>query len=123
MRAARASRSGAVSGADEMAAALEFTASQLQPSLGVLERTLSRTVGLDSVSFALGMMAATFAMQGLDLTEAAKLMPVEFAEFCVRCEAMQGREVCAQRSATYPSITCGLDPGHEGLHAAGRLRW
>jgi hypothetical protein len=104
-----------------MAASLEFTASQLQPSLGLLEQALGREV--DAVGFALGMMGAAFTMQGLNLIEAAKMMPTEFAEFVARCEAMRGRDVCGARSVMYQSVTCGLDPGHKGKHAAGRLRW
>jgi hypothetical protein len=113
MRAAFASADGAAGPTDTFAAMLEFTASQIQP--------LGEPV--DAAGFAMGMLATAFLMDGLDVNQAVAMFPVQFAEFMVRCRAMQDRVVCAHRSWSFPSTTCGLDPGHEGKHAAGRLRW
>lgn len=121
MRAARAARSGALNANDEMAAALEFSVSQIQPALGRLEEALGAEV--DSAGFAMGMLAAGFTMNGVDVIEAAALMPVQFAEFLTMAAAQHGRAVCAARPVSNPSVTCWLDPGHKGQHAAGRLRW
>jgi hypothetical protein len=122
LRAARASQAGSVSMLDQIAASLEFTASQLQPALGELEKALDGRA-VDAAGFGMGMMAATFATTGLDIIECVKVAPVQFAEFLALCERMQGRAVCGHRGKVYPSITCGLDPDHDGQHSAGRLRW
>lgn len=121
MRAANASRSGALNAMDEVAAALEFTTSQLQPALAQLSAELG--VEVDAVGFALGMLGGTFALQGVDLIKCVRMAPTQFAEFVTRAGAMQGREVCGHRGTIFPSVVCGLDPGHGGFHAAGRLRW
>lgn len=121
IRAANASTDGSVSKLDEVAACLEFTASQLQPGLAQLGEALG--VPVDAVGFALGMLAATFAIQGLDVIQCARIAPVQFAEFLTRCGAMEGRVVCEVKCGAFPSVTCGLDRDHDGRHAAGRLRW
>ena len=110
LHAARASMGSAASPMDAVAA-----------SLGLLSSALREDV--DAVGFALGLMAGTFVSQGLDIIECTRLAPTQFAEFVVRARAMQGRTVCATRHFGFPSVTCGLDPGHRGQHAAGRLRW
>ncbi len=121
MRASRASIGGAANPLDAVAASLEFTASQLQPGMGELAAALG--IEIDGPSFALGMIASVFAMQGMDIVKALPALPVQAAEFLERCRAMEGRTVCGHRSASFPNVSCGLDPDHKGKHGAGRLRW
>lgn len=63
--------------------ALDHTARQVEPDVSELERALEEQI--ERGSFAVGMMAAAFVMQGINLVEAVRLYPEVFRDFTKKC--------------------------------------
>lgn len=94
---------------------LSSTATQLEPHLSNLERTLGRP--LDAPSFAMGMFTAGLVMQRMDVVHAAGAMPDEFAEFLAEVEKRQARDLGPWKhgilTSGYHHVGLNFDPGTE----------
>lgn len=68
---------------NEVRAALDHTAKQIEPDATNLERALGEPFERDA--FALGMLCAAFVMTGLNAVELAAMYPEVFSEFREKC--------------------------------------
>lgn len=70
---------------------LAETAKQLDPSLAQLEDVLGEP--LDAGAFAMGMLAAAFAMTGMDTNEVVRERSAQFVRFVAACRERMAKDL------------------------------